>query len=135
MKKSISTEKYLACGKMEAFFDFCIQLGQIHSMLEYPNKRILAHLASYFWNRFTAEYKRQWKTGAKLYNRMYNWTGNDKIHGFWLFALSLERAWINHATCLYHDLFHGLRQGTWTQYTCIENEIDRVTSHTDSKTL
>lgn len=60
----------------------------VHSVPRYSRKE-LATLASYFWERFTSDCKMHWKHLA-LQRRQEG--GSRKLRGFWLFALTLEKA-------------------------------------------
>ena len=53
-------------------------------------KRNLAFIASYFWERLSPGYKDIWKDMAQDTNEFLHLTGRNKMKGFWLFALKLE---------------------------------------------
>uniref|UniRef100_A0A915ISD6 Uncharacterized protein n=1 Tax=Romanomermis culicivorax TaxID=13658 RepID=A0A915ISD6_ROMCU len=67
------------------FHQFMVQFSNMLISHPYHTNTQLASIASYFWEKMAQHFKDEWKRVAQEREK-------KKKRGFWLFALSLERA-------------------------------------------
>lgn len=123
----------------ECFLVFCAKMAAAN-MHGHCSNRQLARLASYFWNRFTAFYKKQWKLIAANYNSENGLTGKEKRRGFWHFAIMLQEQMLNYESALFSGIWQNFLPEERMKWMCpsdslVAHELECVRVAIDNLTL
>lgn len=123
----------------QSFDAFAEQVASWFQTYRY-NRRDLARVASYFWNRLNDHHKQQYKISAYHENREEGRAGRRKLRGFWLFAKNLETHMKNYESYIFYEIWHNMlleHQRTWYEpgQRVIEQEISRIGSNLSNLSL